>query len=107
VSTAFTLADTWGMHGDVGAGWMVGMMGLMVLFWAAVIFGVVWVARGGRRDSSTRSDLGRAESPIEILDRRFAEGAIDEADYRTRRRVLAGGAREADAAGTDRPLPGS
>lgn len=107
MSTAFTLADTWGMHGDVGAGWMVGMMGLMVLFWAAVIFGIVWIVRAGWRESSTRSDPGRVERPIEILERRFAEGEIDEDDYRTRRRVLVGGAGGAKGAGADQPLPGS
>lgn len=46
--TALTilLADhTWESHmGDWGAGWWV-VMGLMILFWALLIAGVVWLAR--------------------------------------------------------------
>jgi putative membrane protein len=74
------LADTWGMHGDIGAGWMIGMMLVMVLFWGAIILGIVWVARGafdGWRG-------GRRETPTEILERRFAEGAISVEDYHER-----------------------
>ena len=83
------LGDAWGMHGDVDAGWMIAMMFLMVLFWAAIVLGIVWLVRGasgGWRD-------GRKETPIEVLDRRFAEGAISVEDYHERRAVIAPGAR--------------
>jgi putative membrane protein len=74
------------MHdGDVGAGWMIGMMFVMLLFWAAVILGIVWLARGGFDGSRG----GRREMPTEILDRRFAEGAISVEDYNERRKVIA------------------
>lgn len=79
------LADNWGMHGDVGGGWMVGMMLLVVLFWAAVIFGIVWLIRGA--PPTWRSE--QRETPTEILDRRFAEGAISPEEYRERREVIA------------------
>ena len=52
IAQAIPLADTWGMHGDVGAGWMILMMSLMVLFWGAVIFGIVWLIRGATRGDS-------------------------------------------------------
>ena len=87
------LADTWGMHGDVGWGWMALMMVVMVVFWGAVIFGIVWlvraVARGGPAQSVPSADtiVGR-ETPLQLLDRRFAEGAISAEDYRARRDVL-------------------
>ena len=83
---AFTvpLAD-WGMHGDVGWGGMIAMMLLMVLFWAAVILGIVWLVRGG--PGTWRNE--RRETPAEILDRRFAEGAISAEDYNERRKVIA------------------
>jgi putative membrane protein len=81
------IADTWGMHG-VGAGWMALMMFGMVLFWAAIIFGVIWLFRGTARDESTRGETLDKESPVDILERRFAEGAITEEDYRARREVL-------------------
>jgi uncharacterized membrane protein len=41
------------------------------------------------------------ETPIEILDRRFAEGAITPEDYRTRRQALANGAAESNGAHKD------
>ena len=84
------LADTW-MHGGWGWGWMSLMMVMMVLFWGAVFFGVVWLVRGATQGGSPTSEPPpRQESPIEILDRRFAEGDITEEDYRARREVLAG-----------------
>ena len=79
------LADTWGMHGDVGSGWMILMMVLMVLLWGAIVFGIVWLVRGAFDGSSGR----RRESPADVLERRFAEGAISVEDYTARREVLA------------------
>ncbi|MEX2646754.1 MAG: SHOCT domain-containing protein [Gaiellaceae bacterium] len=81
------LADTWGMHDGFGAGWMILMMVLMVLFWGTVVFGIVWLVRGAFEGFSGR----RRESPAEILERRFAEGAISVEDYTARREVLARG----------------
>ena len=98
VAYAIPVADTWGMHGDVGWGWMVGMMVLMVLFWGAVILGIVSFVRGvgdagsGARSSSPTDVSERRETPTEVLDRRFAEGTISVEDYQARRKVLAGDA---------------
>ena len=95
------LGDTWGMHGDVGAGWMIGMMLVMVLFWGAIILGIVWLARGafdGWRG-------GRRETPSEIIDRRFAEGAISVEDYHERREGIGNGTRRDKGAGGEADLP--
>lgn len=87
VAQIVPLADTWGMHGDdVGAGWMAVMMILMVLFWGAVILGIVWLVRGTVAGRSSAS--AAPESALQILERRFAEGEIGPEDYETRRRVL-------------------
>ena len=92
IAQTIPLADTWGMHGDVGAGWMILMMSLMVLFWGAVVFAIVWLIRGATRgDSTPGPTVASKESPVEILERRFAEGAITPEDYRTRRDVLVDG----------------
>lgn len=91
------LADTWGMHGDLGAGWMILMMVLMVVFSGAVIFGVVWLIRAA---FDGRPGPGR-ESPTEVLERRFAEGAISVEDYRERREVLVNGTAEPTGAHED------
>ena len=90
---AIPLVDSWGMHGDVGAGWMIVMMIFMVLFWALVIFGIVWLVRGFSVGSWSPS-RERKETPSEILERRFAEGEISVEDYQQRKDVL-GGARTA------------
>lgn len=91
VAQTLSLADTWGMHGDVGAGWMIGMMVLMVLFWGGVILGIVWLIRGVAQGGWAPGERPLSkESPVEILERRFAEGAITPEDYRVRREVLVG-----------------
>ena len=90
IAVAALLADTWGMHGDVGAGWWIFMMVMMLLFWGAVIAGIVWLIRGAAWGRSVPDRPADRESPAEILDRRFAEGEISEEDYRARREVLAG-----------------
>lgn len=83
LALAVPLADGWGMHDD-GGGWWVVMMPVMMLFWVAVILGIVWAVRGGF--DGWRE--GRRETPTEILDRRFAEGAISAEDYNERRKII-------------------
>jgi putative membrane protein len=83
------LADTW-MHGGWGWGWMALMMGVMLVFWGAVIVGIVWLVRGAASGPAPRERDASMETPAEILDRRFAEGEISEEDYRARREVLTG-----------------
>jgi putative membrane protein len=88
------------MHGDFSGGWMIVMVVLMVLFWAAVIFGIVWLVRGA--SGGWHRGGGRKETPSEILERRFAEGAISVKDYNERREVIAGRAgRNQGATGDD------
>jgi putative membrane protein len=99
---AIPLADSWGMHGNFGWGWMLLMMIPMLLFWAAIIFGVVWLIRGSTWGQDDRGVS--KESPVEILERRFAEGAVTLEDYQARREVLLnGGSPSATAA----PKPSS
>jgi putative membrane protein len=94
IAQTIPLADSWGMHGgDIGAGWWIVMMGVMVLFWAAIILGIVWLVRGSAggwpgwgRESPTEER--RPETPTEILERRLAEGALSVEEYRTRWEVL-------------------
>ena len=75
----------WGMHGDASGWWMIVMMPLMLLFWVGIVLGIVWIARGGL--DSRRE--GRRETPTEILERRFAEGAISPEEYNERREIIA------------------
>jgi putative membrane protein len=82
------------MSGMMGAGWLT--MGLTsVLFLAAVVAVVVWLARDVGT-SATRSPDRQgpaapshpATNPDEILAQRFARGEINEDDYLRRRAVL-------------------
>lgn len=95
IAQTLPVADTWGMHGDVGTGWMLLMMALMVLFWGAIILGIAWLIRGATQGASAPPESGDTrESPLEILERRFAEGAISPDDYQARRDVLVNGTAE-------------
>ena len=94
------LADMWDTNGHMGGGWWIVMMLWMLIFWAAVIVGIVWLARGASDSWRT----ARRETPREVLDRRFAEGAISEEEYLDRREVIAhGGARQ--RSGPHEPAP--
>jgi putative membrane protein len=64
------------------------MMLGMVLFWCAVIVGIIWLIRGSSNASSNAwRDVPR-ETPLEILERRFAEGAISADEYHERREAM-------------------
>jgi putative membrane protein len=92
LTRAIPLADTWGMHGDFGWGWMLLMMIPMLLLWGAIIFGVVWLIRSSTWGQPPKNERTvNKESPIEILERRFAEGAMTLEDYQSRREVLLNG----------------
>lgn len=84
-TSARFFADTWGMH-DVGAGWWILMMALMILFWGLVVAGVVWLVRGAPESRAPFS--ATRETPLEILDRRLAAGEISPEEYADRRRLL-------------------
>lgn len=80
------LADTWGMHGDIGPGWWIVMAAGMVLFWGVIILvGLRLLRDGFQRPTSPPP----AETPTALLERRLAEGAITVEEYEQRRRALA------------------
>ena len=83
LAAALPYADAWGMHGDIGAGWWIIMMLLMVAFVAAIFLGGAHLLRGS---ADTRP--APPESPTDILERRFADGEISIEEYRDRRAML-------------------
>jgi len=79
------LADSFGWHdGDVGVGWWIVMMLGMVIFWGLVIAGVVWMLRGATAPKPA------ADSPLDVLQRRLAQGDISIEEYEQRRAALHG-----------------
>ena len=78
-------------HMDWDGGWGVLMVIGMLLFWVLVIAAVIWIVReltGDRRSSSVHAS--RADDPMQILDRRLADGSITPEDYQARRAILTG-----------------
>ena len=78
--------------------WMTGFgMVLMVLVWGGLIGLAVWaVSRLSRGNQAAPTS---AETPRQILDRRFASGEIDAEEYAAARRVLEGRSIEPAAPG--------
>jgi putative membrane protein len=67
-----------------GADWW--WMGLMMVFWLAVLMLLVWAVIRISRALDSRHDHagaapGRPETAREVLDRRYAAGEIDSATY--------------------------
>lgn len=81
------------MDGMMGGGWIMMLLGfvLFVLVVAALVAGVVYLARG--RNSARGSPTGQApgdDSARRSLDERYARGEIDTDEYEERRRHLSG-----------------
>ena len=77
----------WG-HMNMDGGWWLVMMIGMLLFWALVLVGIVWVVR--ELSGSRPRQGGDQPDALAVLDRRLAEGAISPEDYHERRAILTG-----------------
>jgi putative membrane protein len=83
-------------HGNwSGADWVLMSVGMLV-FWAAVIGGILWLVRTTGARSHNHPDGGslnkRAEpdgaTARDVLDSRYAGGELSDDDYRARRDTL-------------------
>ena len=71
-----------------GFGWGIGML-VMALFWLLFAAALVWIVRTVWDRTTARDGPGRrSETPLEILQRRYARGDIDRAEYEEKRRDL-------------------
>jgi putative membrane protein len=74
----------WGMHPMwwMSGAWGIGMLLTMLIFWGALIIGVValvrWLSAGG----------ARSDRALEILRERYARGEIDREEFEARKRDL-------------------
>ena len=83
--TGFVVADDFNVH--MNGGWWAVMMLGMVLFWVLVVVAIVWAVRTfGRGDRAHEP----GQTPLELLQHRFAERSISVEEYEERRRVLLG-----------------
>jgi|Deesub1362A_J573_1020465.scaffolds.fasta_scaffold24899_2 putative membrane protein len=75
----------WGM--GYGMGWLWAV--LMVVFWIAVIVGIVFLIRWLILSTKTPSQHGRQEeSALDILKKRYARGEIDKEEFEQRKKDL-------------------
>lgn len=105
IAQTIPVADSWGMHGDIGAGWWIVMVTMMVLFMGAMMWMMMRGMSGGSlHDTPPSSDrFVTRESPVEILERRFAHGDISIEEYRARREALINGSGESSADHDEEP----
>lgn len=75
-------------YGYGGWGWMIGGWAMMVVFWGLAIFGIVVLVRylGG---ASGPSCSARAETPLEVLRRRYAAGELTKEQFEQMKRDVA------------------
>jgi len=75
----------WGWGHPVGWLWMV-MMGV---FWVALIIAVIFLIRWLLLSKGDRgSEVLREESPLEILNKRYAKGEIDKQEFVEKKKDL-------------------
>lgn len=107
IALTVPLADNWGMHG--GSGWWLLAAIPMMLFMGGMMWMMMRGMMGGGSspDSSVRADASVSrETPMEILERRFAEGEISIEEYRARREALVDDAAEPSGDEGERRLVG-
>ncbi len=92
-------------YGSGMSGWGYALMTIgLILFWGAVIFGIValvrYAGRGGKQASAPQSPPPPAQTPERLLAERFARGEIDEDEYQRRLAALRGTGQARPASGT-------
>ena len=69
--------------------WGLGMGIMMLIFWAAIIVGIVALVRWLRLQGHGASSSGAGgESPLDIAKRRYAAGEITQEEFETLKRSL-------------------
>ena len=82
------MTNGWGYNHMGGGAWAL-MIFLMIIFWVAVVVGVVaFIRRSPSTPTTSASSCPSSDRPEQILRARFARGEIDDAELRTRLTVL-------------------
>lgn len=75
------------MGGGYGWSWLGGIF--MVIFWVAVIIGIIFLIRWLVQSTSGGSQGARSEeSALEILKKRYAKGEIDKKEFEEKKKEL-------------------
>ncbi|MHB1171992.1 MAG: SHOCT domain-containing protein [Lacisediminihabitans sp.] len=76
-------------YGNGVDGWGYGLMAIgMLLFWAAVITGIILLVRYLGANSQRHGEIRASGSAENLLAERFARGDIDEEEFTARRAAL-------------------
>lgn len=67
----------WFFLDGLGNGWFVMIAPLMILFWATIIIGLLYLFKSRSRNVS----VTRGKTPLEILQEQYAKGEITEDEY--------------------------
>ncbi len=78
----------WPYGGGWGWGWMIGGWVMMVVFWGLVIFGIVALVRY-LGSGQAPAGPARAETPLDILRRRYAAGELTKEQFDQMKRDVA------------------
>ncbi len=73
------------MHIHEILGWHWGMWIFFIIFWLLIVLGIVAIVRWF--NAKTKNE----ESPIQILEKRYARGEISKDDYEMRKEKMVGG----------------
>lgn len=73
------------MHIHEILGWHWGMWIFFTIFWLLIVLGIVAIVRWF--NAKTKNE----ESPIQILEKRYARGEISKDDYEMRKEKMVGG----------------
>ena len=72
--------DFWGYGGYGGL--------FMLVFWIAVIVGIIFLVRWVVEQSRSNASSSSGESALDILKKRYAEGEIDREEFEQKKRDL-------------------
>lgn len=93
------MMDGWGWGGGYGTGTSAVGGVLMMVFWVAVIVGIVllivWLVRqtqggGVTQGTSVTPQVPHGETPLDILKKRYARGEIDKTEFEEKKGDLTG-----------------
>jgi putative membrane protein len=73
----------WEWHGAGFGG------GFMWIFWILIIFAIVMLIKAVGKSNNSNSEEHR-ETPLEILEKRYARGEIDDQEFAHRKQELGG-----------------
>jgi len=83
----------WWMHGYGYGGWGIAMMVVMMLFWLLILLGIiffVWFLVESARRAAGGHPAAPHETPLQILQKRYARGEITREQYQEMKRELEG-----------------